>query len=77
MDGSNQPKILSEFNVLLSISTRGGRIYTCCTDTRDRDQSEIKRSSCKIGDDKLVLSFDATHPRLAINGQGSVSGAIK
>ena len=34
--------------------TRGGHIYTCCTDTRDRDQSEIKRSSCKIGDDQAI-----------------------
>ena len=31
--------------------TRGGHIYTCCTDTRDRDQSEIKRS---IGDDQAI-----------------------
>ena len=34
--------------------TRGGHVYTCCTDTRDRDQSEIKRSSCKIGDDQAI-----------------------
>ena len=34
----------------LSTDTRGGHTYTCCTDTRDRDQSEIKRSTCKIGD---------------------------
>ena len=70
---------------------RGGHIYTCSTDTRDRDQSEIKRSSYKIGDDQAIKAFictaqikvkmgpifDSTHPRLAINGQGSFSGAIK
>ena len=28
--------------------------YTCCTDTCDRDQSEIKRSSYKIGDDQAI-----------------------
>ena len=57
---------------------RGGHIilyYTCCTDTHDWDQSEIKRSSCEIGNDQVikmsvlcaqsrsrwVLSFDSTH----------------
>ena len=34
--------------------SRGGHVYTCCTDTRDRDQSKIKRSSCKIGDDQAI-----------------------
>ena len=27
---------------------------TCCTDTRNRDQSEIKWSNCKIGDDQAI-----------------------
>ena len=53
----------------------GGHIYICCTDTRDWDQSEIKLSSYKIGDNQAikmsvctaqsrsrwVLSFDSTH----------------
>ena len=80
---------MSLLNVLLSISIRGGRIYTCCTDTRDRDQSDIKRSSCKIGDDQdvrlikvkmgpiLRLHPRPTHHQLAIKDQGPFSGAIK
>ena len=27
MDGTNQPQVLSEFNVLLSISTKGGHVH--------------------------------------------------
>ena len=35
-------------------TSRGGHIYTFCTDTRDWDQSEIKWSSCKIGDNQAI-----------------------
>ena len=67
-------------------------IYTSCTDTRNRDQSEIKWSSYKIGDDQAIKircsnkgqdgSCPLTPPtprppRLSIKGQRSISGAIK
>ena len=29
-------------------------MYTCYTDIRNRDQNEIKQSSCKIGDDQVI-----------------------
>jgi hypothetical protein len=34
--------------------SRSGHIYTCSTDTHNRDQSEIKRSSCEIGHDQVI-----------------------
>ena len=47
-----------------SHESRGGHMYTSCTDTRDRDQSEIKRSSSKIGDDQAIkTSAHATRSR--------------
>ena len=65
--------------------SRGGHIYTCCTDTRDRDQSEIMRSSSKIGDDQAIKTSVYTargvvlglrpypaYPRLAIKGQAAL-----
>ena len=63
-------------------------IPACCTDTHDRDESEIKRSSYKIGDNQAIKMFigtaqvkvkmgPITHARLAINGQGSCSSVIK
>ena len=39
---------------------KGWSHNTCCTDTRDRDQSEIKRSSCKIGDDQAIKTSVCT-----------------
>ena len=50
--------ILSNYTRRLAIIlSRGGHTYTCCTDTRDWDQSEIKQSSCKIGDDQVIKIF--------------------
>ena len=34
--------------------TKGGHFYTYCTDTRDRDQNEIKWSSREIGCDQAI-----------------------
>ena len=50
--------------LLLSLA-RGGHIYTCCTDTHDRDQSEIKQSrhlfALLKSRSRWILSFDSTH----------------
>ena len=66
---------------------RHSQYHTCCTDTsRDRNQSEIKRSSCKIGDDQViktsvcaaqikVSSFDSTHTPPTPGWQLRVSAA--
>ena len=64
-------------------------MYTCCTDIRDWDQSKIKQSSCKIGNDQAIkMSVYAAqsrstclltsihtpaHLRLAIKDQASLS----
>ena len=71
-------------------SARGGHIYTCCTDTRDRDQSEIKRSSYKIGDDQAIKTsictaqikvkmgpvFDSTHAPPTPGWQSTVKALL-
>ena len=38
---AQEAKKVSERTVDRYESTRGGHIYTCCTDTRDRDQNLI------------------------------------
>ena len=73
-------------------SARGGHIlyYTCCTDTHDWDQSEIKRSSCEIRNDQViktsvfcaqsrsrwVLSFDSTHTPPTFGWQSRVKALL-